>query len=85
MMTAAHRNCELVADLLAERSALREAKMVSVRRLPAADQTRARRNKFDMIAVTNTAGLRQRQDALVDRPWCVQGFSLPLSPWSVLF
>ena len=32
MMAAAHGNCELVADLLSEGSALREAKMVSIRR-----------------------------------------------------
>jgi hypothetical protein len=60
MMTTTQRNRELVADLLAERSALREAKMVSITRLPAADQTRMRGDKLDMIAVTNAPGLWQR-------------------------
>ena len=40
MMAAAQRHGELVADLAAERPALREAQVVGVGRLPAADQAR---------------------------------------------
>ena len=53
--------------------------MVRIRRLAAADQTWPSRDKFDMIAVTNTAGLRQRQDALVDRPGA-SGFLVAIEP-----
>ena len=48
MMTAAHRNCELVADLPPECPALHETEVVSVRRSPAADQTRVGGDKFDV-------------------------------------
>ena len=60
MMTAAHRNCELVADLPPECPALHEAEVMSVRRSPAADQTRTGGDKFDVLAVTNPPRLRQR-------------------------
>ena len=67
MMTPAQRYGELIADLPAERSALYETEVVSVGRLPSADQTGARTNKFDVIAVTDPTRLRQSEDALVDR------------------
>jgi hypothetical protein len=40
MVAAAEWDGEFVADLAAERPALREAQMVSITRLPAADQAR---------------------------------------------
>ena len=41
MVSSAQRDGELVADLAAERPALREAQMMGIRRLPAADRGRA--------------------------------------------
>ena len=67
MMSAAERNCVLIADLATERPALRKSEMVSIRRLSAANQTRMPGDKFDVISVTNLAGLRYDQHALVDR------------------
>ena len=70
MMAPAQGNRELIADLASERAALREAKMMSVGRLPAADQTGTARNKFDMVAITEPARLGQCQNALVDLAPC---------------
>ena len=58
MMTPAQRHGELIADLPAERSALYKTEVVSVRRLPSADQAGARTNKLDVIAVTDPPRLR---------------------------
>ncbi len=69
---------ELIADLAAERSALREAQVVGVRGPSAANQTRLLGNRFDMIAVTNPTRLRQGQHALIDHLgprlllWCAR-------------
>ena len=60
MVTSAQGDSEFVADLPPERSALREAKVMSIRGSPAADQTRMCGDKLDMIAVTNAPWLRQR-------------------------
>ena len=40
MMATAERDCELVADLKAESSRLCKTKMMRIRWLPSADQTR---------------------------------------------
>jgi hypothetical protein len=58
MMSAAQRDGELIADLASERAALREAQMVRVRRLPAANEARLRGHISDVVAVANAARLR---------------------------
>ncbi len=63
------RHGELVADLAAERPALREAQVVRVRRLAAADQARLLGDESDMVAVADPPRLRQGERALVDRRW----------------
>ena len=67
VMAPAQRDRELIADLAPECPALREAQVVGIRGLSAANQARLLGNEFDMVPVTNTARLRQRQRALVDR------------------
>ena len=66
MVAAAERDSEFVANLAAERPALREAQMVSIARLPAADQARLLRHISDVVTVPNPAWLRERQRTLVD-------------------
>ena len=66
MMAAAQRHRVFIADLAAERWALREAYMVGVRWLPAADQARLFGNETDVIAVANPARLRKGEHALVN-------------------
>src|SRR5580698_3115056 len=66
MMAAAERDGELVADLAAERPALREAQVVSIARLPSADQARLLRHIPDVLPVPHPARLPERQRALID-------------------
>ena len=58
VVSPAQRHGELVADLAAERPMLRKPKVVGVRRLAAADQTRLLGDEPDMVLVTNAARLR---------------------------
>ena len=92
MMSPAQRHRELIADLAPQGSALREAQMMGIRRLPAANEAGLLRHISDVVAVTNPAWLRQRQGALVDRrvdrlgslPF-LRPIRLGLSPcWSLL-
>src|ERR1700691_3807144 len=66
MMATAQWHREFVADLAAEGSALREAYVVSVRWLPAANQTRLLRNEPDVLAVADPPRLREGKHALVN-------------------
>ena len=66
MMPTAQWHREFVADLAAECGALREAHMVGVRWLPAADQARLFGNETDVIAVADPARLRKGEHALVN-------------------
>ena len=59
MMTPAQGDGELIADLSAECAALCEAEVMSIRRLPAADQTWMGGDELDVLAVTNPARLWQ--------------------------
>ena len=52
----------------AERPALREAQVMRIRRLAAANQTRLVGHVSDMVAVANPARLREGEDAFVDAP-----------------
>jgi len=55
MVSPAQRNGELIAYFPTERAVLCEAEVVSVRRLPTADQTRMCRSKPHTIPITNTS------------------------------
>lgn len=66
MMAAAQRDRELVADFAAERTALGETQVMSVTGYATAGQTRLLSDVLDVLAVTNPAGLRDGQNALVD-------------------
>jgi hypothetical protein len=74
MMTAAQRHREFVTDLPAQRSALREAKVMSIRGLPSADQAGMGGHELDVLAIAQPARFRKREDALVD---CLTSPTLP--------
>ena len=66
MMTAAQWDSEFIAHFAAERWALREAKVVGVRRLSAADQTRLLGDEPDVISIADPPRLREGKHALID-------------------
>jgi hypothetical protein len=66
MMPSAQRDGEFIADLAPECAALREAKVVGITGLTAADQTRLLSHMPDVLAIPHSAWLRERQGALVD-------------------
>jgi hypothetical protein len=68
MVPAAEWNRELIADLAAECSTLRKAKVVGVRRQAAANQARLPGYKSDVISVTHPSRFRHGQHALINRP-----------------
>ena len=67
MMPAAQWDGELIADLAAKCTALREAQVVGIAGLAAADQARLMSDMPDVLAIPHPARLRERQGALVDR------------------
>ena len=68
---------EFIAHLAAERWALREAQVVSVRWQAAADQTRLLGNEPDVIAVADSSRLGEGKHALVNS----FGAPLPSAAW----
>jgi hypothetical protein len=66
MVAAAERNRELIADLAAERSALRETKVVGVSSPPAANQAGLLSYKSNVVPVTQPARSWHRQYALIN-------------------
>ena len=72
MVAAAQWHREFIAHLAAECSALREAHVVGIRRLPATDQARLLGNEPDVIAVADPPRLWECKGALID------GWGLPL-------
>ena len=66
MMPAAQRDGELIADLAAKCTALREAQVVGIAGLAATDQARLMSHMPDVLAIPHPARLRERQGALVD-------------------
>ena len=66
MVATAQWHGEFIAHLAAEGWALREAHVVGVRWLPAANQARLLGNEPDVIAVANPPRLREGKHALVD-------------------
>ena len=67
MVPAAEWNRELIADLAAECSTLRKAKVVGVGRSAAANQAGLLGYKSHVISVTHPARFRHRQHALINR------------------
>ncbi len=66
MMPAAQWDGELIADLAAKCTALREAQVVGIAGLAAADQARLLSDMPDVLAIPHPARFWERQGALVD-------------------
>src|SRR5260370_35460610 len=66
MMPATERDRELVADVAAECTGLREAEVVGIRRLTAAHETRLLGDIAQVLPVAITPRRSDREDALVD-------------------
>ena len=66
MMAAAERHGELIADLAAERPALREAQVMGVAGFAAADQTSLLRHEAHMVAIADASGLGMGKNRFVD-------------------
>ena len=66
-MAPAQRHGELIADLAAERAVLREAQMVSICGLPAANQAGLFGNELDVLRSRKRRGSGTGKPALIDR------------------
>src|SRR5262245_5904063 len=66
MMPATKRDCELIADLAAERARLRESEVVGVRGLAAAHETCLLGDIAQVLPVAIATWSGDREDALVD-------------------
>ena len=66
MMAAAQGDRELVADLAAQRPALREAQVMGVAGFTTADQTSLLRHEAHMVAITDASGLGMGKNRFVD-------------------
>lgn len=58
VVTATERNSELVTGLACHRPVLGETKVMGVRRMSTAYQTRLLRDELDVFAITNAAHFR---------------------------
>ena len=66
VMAAAERHCEFIADLHPQRSGLRKAKVMRVRRLTSADKTGLRGNKLQVGLVAQPFGFGDGKLAFID-------------------
>ena len=66
MMDSAQRSNEFVAHFSAERSRLREAKMVGIGRLSPTHETRLLGDEAEMLLIAVATRLGNRQGAFVD-------------------
>ena len=66
MVPSTQGDGELIADLAAERPALREAQVMGICGLATANQARLFGHMSDVVAVSHPARLRQRQHAFID-------------------
>src|SRR5215831_17354369 len=66
MMPATERDCELIADLAAERAGLGESEVVGIRRLAAAHETCLLGDIAQVLPVAIATWSGDREDALVD-------------------
>jgi hypothetical protein len=66
VVSAAERDGELIADFTAERTALRESQVVSIARLPAADQARLLGDEPHVLAIADAPRLGEGKHGLVD-------------------
>ena len=69
VMASAERDGEFVADFKAEGSRLSKPQMMRIARLPTADQTRLRGDKFQVSLVAQSLGFGDDKLALVDFGW----------------
>ena len=63
MMEATNRNRELIADLAAQRTRLRKAKMMRIGWFAAAHHTRLLGHKFAVVLIAQANGLTHREGA----------------------
>ena len=73
MMTATEWDRELIADLAAERTRLHECKMMRVRGLAAAHETRLLGDVAQVLPVAIAPRRSDREDALVDALRLIRG------------
>ena len=66
MMSTAERHGELIADFKTQGSGLRKPKVMRIGRLTAADEAGLRGHESQMGFVTQTPGLGNGQNALID-------------------
>lgn len=66
VMPTAKRDRELITHLETNGSRLRKPQVMRIGRLPAADETRLRRNEFQVCLVAQSFGFGNRKLALVD-------------------
>jgi len=66
VVAAAQGHGELIAGLAAKRPALREAQMMGVAGLAAADQAGLDRDEFEMLPIANTSRFGERECAFVN-------------------
>ena len=66
MVRVAERDCELIADLAAERPVLRKAEVMRIRRLATANEASLRSHKPQVLAVPDAARLRQCRGSLIN-------------------
>ena len=69
MMSTAERHGELIADFKTQGSGLRKPKVMRIGRLTAADEAGLRGHESQMGFVTQTPGLGNGQNALIDLRW----------------
>ena len=68
VMDPAERDNELVADLAAQRTRLREAQVVGIGRFPPAHETGLLGDKPEVLFVAVAPRFSNRKDALIDCP-----------------
>src|SRR5262249_12390205 len=73
MMPAAEWDCELIADLAAERTRLGKTEVVGVRGLAAADEARLTGDVAQMLPVAIAPRRSDRENALVDALRLIRG------------
>ena len=69
MVSAAQRDCELIADLKTDGPWLRKTQMMWIGGLPSADQTWLRSDEFQVGLVTQSLGFSDGELTFVDFAW----------------
>ena len=80
MVTATQRHGELVTDLFAERAALGEAEVMGIAGDSSANEAWLLGHVSEVVPITDSARLRERQHAFVDRIFPVHRFLIDRCP-----